>query len=354
MTQADPSPREAGFAQPGEWAPHAACWLAWPSHEELWQAALGPVQKAFVAFARAIADPGPDGVPRGERLEVLAPDPGHAAEANERLAGLGARVHEIPFGDIWMRDIAPIFLASASGEVAAASFGFNGWGGKYDLPGDTDVSMRVANASGLLTFRDDLVLEGGSVEPDGEGTLLTTRQCLLNPNRNPGLAQGALEARLRAGLGAETVLWLGDGLINDHTDGHVDTVARFVAPGVVVCMEPSGGGDPNAASMKEILRDLASMRDAKGRRLELFTVPSPGVVTDPEGELMAASYVNFYVANTTVTVPVYGSPNDGPALSRIERLFPGRRVFDVPARELLLGGGAFHCISQQQPSGGRG
>ena len=352
MTHSGQNPREASFAQPGEWAPHEACWLAWPSHEELWKEALGPVQKAFVAFARAIADPRPDGVPRGERLEVLAPTPGRAAEATERRAGLGARVHEIPFGDIWMRDIAPIFLASASGEVAAASFGFNGWGGKYDLQGDADVSMRVAAASGLRTFRDELILEGGSVESDGEGTLLTTRQCLLNPNRNPGLSQGALEPRLRDGLGAEAVRWLGDGLINDHTDGHVDTVARFVAPGVVVCMEPTGGGDPNAVALKEILRDLASMRDAKGRRLEVFTVPSPGVVTGPDGELMAASYVNFYVANTTVTVPVYGTPNDVPSLRRIERLFPGRRVFDVPARELLLGGGAFHCISQQQPAGG--
>ena len=232
------------------------------------------MRDAFVAFARAIADPGPEG-PRGERLEVLAPNASRAEEARARLAGLGARVHEIPFGDIWMRDIAPIFVASPSGEVAAASFAFNGWGGKYDLPGDKEVSMRVAEASGLPTFRDDLVLEGGSVEPDGEGTLLTTRQCLLNPNRNPGLAQAALEARLRDGFGVESVLWLADGLLNDHTDGHVDTVARFVAPGVAVCMEPSGGGDPNAFALKEILRDLSSMRDAKGRRLEVFTVPSP-------------------------------------------------------------------------------
>ncbi len=352
MKTSGESPRAAGFSQPGEWAPHAACWLAWPSHEDLWEVALGPAQKALVGFARAIADPGPDGMPRGEKLEVLAPTAARAEEARERLAGLGARIHEIPFGDIWMRDIAPIFVTSEAGEVAAASFAFNGWGGKYDLPGDAEVSMRVAEAAGLRTFRDELVLEGGSVDPDGEGTLLTTRQCLLNPNRNPGLPQAALERRLGEGLGAEKVLWLGDGLINDHTDGHVDTVARFVAPGVVVCMEPSGGGDPNATALKEIVRDLSAMRDARGRRLELFTVPSPGVVTDPEGELMAASYVNFYVANTTVTVPVYGTPNDGPALRRIEKLFPGRRVFDVPARELLLGGGAFHCISQQQPAGG--
>jgi agmatine deiminase len=353
MSRSGESPREAGFAQPAEWAPHEACWLAWPSHADLWEEALGPVQDAFVRFARAIADPGPEG-PRGERLEVLAPTPERAAEARARLEGLGARVREIPFGDIWMRDIAPIFVTSEAGDVAAASFVFNGWGGKYDLPGDREVSMRVAEASGLRAFRDPLVLEGGSVEPDGEGTLLTTRQCLLNPNRNPGLTQAAIEARLAEMLGAGKVLWLGDGLINDHTDGHVDTVARFVAPGVAVCMEPSGGGDPNASAMKEILRDLASMRDARGRRLEVFTVPSPGVVTDPDGELMAASYVNFYVANTTVTVPVYGVPNDAPALSRIEKLFPGRRVHDVPARELLLGGGAFHCISQQQPRGGRG
>ncbi len=347
-----PSPRAAGFAQPAEWARHEACWLAWPSHEELWLDALAPVQDAFVAFARAIADPDPaTGAPRGERLEVLVPTPEREAEARARLEGLPATLRRLPFGDIWMRDIAPVFTTSSTGEVAAVSFGFNGWGGKYVLPGDAEVSGRVAALAGTRTFREPWVLEGGSVEPDGEGTLLTTRQCLLNPNRNPGLDEREIERRLREALGAETVLWLGDGLLNDHTDGHVDTIARFVAPGVVVCMEPSRAGDPNAAALGTILRDLASMRDARGRRLEVVTVPSPGLVADGEGEPMPASYVNFYVANTTVTVPVYGVPQDGRAVEAVGRLFPGRRAVGVPARQLLEGGGAFHCVSQQQPAG---
>ena len=218
--------------------------------------------------------------------------------------------------------------------------------------GDVNMARAVLRQKPCCpVFEQGGSLFGGAVDHDGEGTILTTRQTLLNPNRN-GWTKEQAEAALRKAFGAKAIVWIDEGLKNDHTDGHIDNIARFVSPGVAGCMEPSGGGDPNAAALKEIVRDLSSMRDAKGRRLEVFTVPSPGVVTDPEGELMAASYVNFYVANTTVTVPVYGAPNDEPALARIERLFPGRRVVGVPARELLLGGGAFHCISQQQPSGG--
>jgi agmatine deiminase len=311
------------------------------------------VEDAFTLFAWAIG--------LGETAHVLVRDAGMEGRVRARLEAAGVRrfaLHRVRTCDAWIRDYGPIVLARGrdrSRERLALDFTFNAWGGKYPelLPDDT-VPRRLRRALHLPTRPVPLVLEGGSIDGNGAGTVLTSEQCLLNPNRNPGLSQAALEARLADGLGADRVLWLADGLLNDHTDGHVDTIARFVAPGVVVCMEPSGGGDPNMAAMKEILRDLASMRDAKGRRLEVFTVPSPGVVTDPDDEMMAASYVNFYVANTTVTVPVYGVPNDGPALKRIEALFPGRRVHDVPARELLLGGGAFHCISQQQPKGGRG
>ena len=277
------SPREAGFSQPGEWAPHAACWLAWPSHAELWEEALGPVQDAFVAFARAIADPGPDGTPRGEKLEVLAPTPARAEEARARLAGLGARVHEIPFGDIWMRDIAPIFVTSDAGDVAAASFAFNGWGGKYDLPGDAEVSMRVAEAAGLRTFRDELVLEGGSVEPDGEGTLLTTRQCLLNPNRNPGLAQGALERRLRRGPRRRE-----GPLARRRPDQRPHRRARRHgrplrgARASSSAWSPSGGGDPNAAALKEIVRGpLGDARRAGAPARGLHASPRPASSPTP-------------------------------------------------------------------------
>jgi agmatine deiminase len=345
------TPRAAGFRQPAEWDRHEAVWLAWPSHEDLWGAALGKVRSAFTAFASAIADVDPaTGRPRGERLDVLVPDAKNEAAAKTALAGLGARFHRIPFGDIWLRDTAPVFLTGALGARASVSFAFNGWGGKYVLEHDDGVSSRIAEAAGLPVFRFPWVLEGGSVEVDGEGTCLTTRQCLLNPNRNAGMSREATEAGLRDALGVTTVLWLGDGLLNDHTDGHVDTLARFVAPGVVVCMCPSGSSDPNAKALLGVDADLRSFRDARGRRLKIVNMPAPGLVTDGAGQAMPASYVNFYVANTTVIVPAYGVPNDEAAREAIAELFPGRRTVSVPARDLLEGGGAFHCISQQEPA----
>jgi agmatine deiminase len=186
------------------------------------------------------------------------------------------------------------------------------------------------------------------VEVDGAGTLLTTRQCLLHPARNPGLDTAALEARLRWALGAEHVIWLGDGLQNDHTDGHIDTLARFVAPGVVACMEPSTG-DPNREALDTILRDLQQARGARGERLEVVTVPSPGAVEDAAGNLMPASYMNFYIANTVVVVPTYDVDSDDRAVRAIETMFPTRRVIGLPGKAVVVGGGAFHCCTQQQP-----
>ncbi|TNF37286.1 MAG: agmatine deiminase family protein [Deltaproteobacteria bacterium] len=340
-----------GLHQPAEWAAHRAVWVAWPSDVDLWGQALPDAQAAFVAMCRAIADPDPaTGAPRGERLEVLVPDAAREDDAQAALAGLGARLHVIPFGDIWMRDIAPIFLSGDDGARAAARFAFNGWGGKYVLAGDDGVAAAVVEAAGVDARAWDLVLEGGSVEVDGEGTILTTTQCLLNDNRNPGVGREALEAFLCEALGGEKVLWLGDGLLNDHTDGHVDTIARFVAPGVVVCMAAQDADDPNREVLEAIARDLAAMTDARGRRLEVVRIPSPGRVLDVRGEIMPASYVNFYIGNRAVVVPVYGVASDAAALEAIGRLFPGRAVVGVDARAILEGGGAFHCITQQEPA----
>lgn len=186
---------------------------------------------------------------------------------------------------------------------------------------------------------------------DGEGTGLTTRQCLLNPNRNPGMSQEKIEQAIAEALGVEKLLWLGDGLLNDHTDGHIDTIVRFVAAGRVICMESSGPEDPNHVVLQTIARDLAVFRDARGRRLDVERVPSPGFVPNESGEPMPASYVNFYIGNNAVVVPVYGVPSDAEAVEQIARCFPGRTTVGVNARELLEGGGAFHCISQQQPAG---
>jgi agmatine deiminase len=335
------SPREQGFFQPAEWTPHAACWVAWPSDASLWLAKLGAARAAWTRMAKAIAT--------GERLEVLVPDAGNEALAREALSGADARFHRLPFGDIWLRDTAPIFVRDAAGEIAAARFGFNGWGGKYVLEHDDEVAAGIARLAGLRELASPWVLEGGSIDVDGEGTCLTTRQCLLNPNRNPGLSARALEAGLREQLGIEKTIWLGDGLLNDHTDGHVDNVARFVAPGRVVCMKPSGDDDPNREALEAIARELREARDAKGRKLEVVRIPSPGLVAGESGQPAPASYANFYIGNRAVVVPAYGTRFDDEAGAALGELFPGRKIVPVDANAILSGGGAFHCITQQVP-----
>ena len=331
--------------QPAEWDRHSACWLAWPCHGHLWRENLVPAQAEFAALCRAIAEAG------GEALDLLVQDAPAEAEARAALGPVIAQVrfHHVPVGDIWLRDTAPIFVKDGAGSLRAACFRFNGWGGKYLLPDDDQVAGRVAALSGLPRLDHDWILEGGSVEVDGEGTVLTTRQCLLNPNRNPGMDQPAIEAALGGGLGAEKVLWLDEGLLNDHTDGHIDTLARFVAPGVVVCMEARDPGDPNAATLARLAKDLATFTDARGRRLQVVRIPSPGLVEDEDGEPMPASFVNFYIGNRSVVVPTYGTPFDDAAVAALAPLFPGRRVVGRSARAILSGGGAFHCITQQQP-----
>jgi agmatine deiminase len=331
------APADASFRQPAEWTEHEGTFLAWPSAEDLWLDHLDDARREFLGLAAAIAE--------GERLHVLVPDGANERSAKEALATLPVTWHRIPFGDIWLRDIAPIFLLDDQGRRASAVFRFNGWGGKYVLRHDDQVASSIAKALGFPTYQASFVLEGGSVDVDGEGLLLTTRQCMLNPNRNPGLEQPVIEEELARWFGVERVLWLGDGLKNDHTDGHVDTIARFVRPRTVLCMEPEQD-DPNRAALLAIMEDLERMK------LDVVTVPSPGTVLSSEGDLMPASYVNFYIANRTVIVPQYGVAADERALEAIASLFPGRRIAGVSARAILQGGGAFHCITQQLPKRG--
>ncbi len=344
------TPQAAGLRQPAEWEPHRACWLAWPSHADLWQEHLAAVRSEFVALCRAIADPDPvTGVGRGETLEILVPDEAAQAEAQAALAALPVRFHRIPFGDIWLRDTGPIFLVGAEGALATVRFAFNGWGGKYLLRHDSEVAAGIVAALGLPRFRFPWVLEGGAVESDGEGTCLTTRQCLLNANRNPRLSQAELEVGLKQALGIERVLWLQEGLLNDHTDGHIDNLARFVAPGVVLCMRALAGDDPNREVLAQIASDLAAFTDARGRRLQVIQMPSPGKVLDEAGQVMPASYLNFYIGNRSVVVPIYGTPYDAAALAAIAQCFPKHRTVGLSAQAILRGGGSFHCITQPQP-----
>jgi agmatine deiminase len=335
---------------PAEWGSHRAVWTAWPAAADLWEDNLRPAQAEFAALCRALALPPLSGRgPGPEILEVLVPDETAEREAAAALAGLAVRFHRIPYGDIWLRDTAPVFCASEDGEVAAVCFRFNGWGGKYVFPADLALSRAVRQVGGWPSFDVPLVFEGGAIEVDGEGTAITTTQCMLHPNRNPSLTREEIEACLLDALGIDKLLWLGDGLRNDHTDGHVDTLVRFAGPGRVLCMEARDEDDPNRDALAAIVDDLATMRDARGRSLETVLLPSPGLIEDEEGEPMPASYVNYYVSNTAVVVPTYGSRYDDEAVATIAACFPGRRTVGSPARAILSGGGAFHCITQQEP-----
>lgn len=324
--------------QPAEWAPHTAVWTAWPSHPELWQEDLEPARGEVAALVRAIADSG-----QGERVELLCANETSEADAREALAGENVGFHRVTFGDIWLRDTGPIFLTSAAGQ-AAAGFRFNGWGGKYVLEGDDRVAPQVAAWAGVPLARHDWILEGGAIDVDGTGRVVTTEQCLLNPNRNRGITREEAETKLRRDLGLDRVIWLGDGLVNDHTDGHVDNLARFVAEGVLALPEARDADDPN----RDIYRDARER--VLGAGLEVVTVPSPGRIENENGDVVPASYMNFYISNTAVIVPIYGTRHDDAAVAAIGGLFPGRRAIGLPAGHILTGGGSFHCITQQQPA----
>jgi len=319
--------------QPAEWEPHAATWTAWPSDPALWEADLMPARAEVAAMVWAIAE--------HERVELLVATEEAAASAHEALHGANVRFHRQPFGDIWLRDTGPLFLGSTAGP-AAAGFRFNGWGGKYVLSGDETIAPFIAHESGVPLAAHGWVLEGGAIEVDGTGRCVTTEACLLNPNRNPGMDRSEVESHLRRDLGLDTVLWLGEGLVNDHTDGHVDNLARFVAPGVLALPVAAGTDDPNAD-----IYDDAHER-ARGFGLDIVRVPSPGRI-EVDGVVVPASYMNWYVASGVVVVPTYGAPSDDAAVTAIAALFPGRRAVGLRANAILTGGGSFHCITQQQP-----
>jgi agmatine deiminase len=324
---------------PAEWAPHRAMWVGFPSHESLWEENLAPAQAEVAALVRALAGPG------REQVKLMVAGEAAADAAAALLAGT-PNVEIVPgeFGDIWLRDTGPIFTAATS----AAAFRFNGWGGKYELPGDEAVAEQIAAHAGVAPARHDFVLEGGALDHDGQGTVLTTRQCLLNYNRNRGWREGDAERALADALGVRKVLWLGEGLMNDHTDGHVDNLARFVAPGVVVCPAAYGVDDPNAAAYDAAAEALAGFVDAAGAPLSVIRVPSPGRLVGADFRVTPASHMNFLIANGAVVVPTYGDPAGAWAAQALEILFPGRAVIGLPAKALLTGGGAFHCISQQE------
>jgi len=336
------------FSIPHEAAPHAAIWTAWPSHADLWKENLTPARAEVAAMIRALVDTDPaTGLARGEVVNLLVCGE-EAKSSAENAVGDVASIIEAEFGDIWLRDTGPIFAIFEGSEIALHPR-FNGWGEKYRLPGDDTVSEFVANLAGVAMRDMPLTIEGGALEFDGEGTVLTARECLLNANRNPGLTQSNAEDVLKEFFGVEKVLWLDRGLLNDHTDGHIDNVARFLGQGRVLCQAPSGPDDPHAERLAEASAALARMTDARGRRLQVIQIPSPGLVADADGRAMPASHMNYVIGNGAVVVPTYGTISATAAVALIAELFPDRRVTGSPSTAILSGGGSFHCITQHQP-----
>jgi agmatine deiminase len=288
----------------------------------------------MAAFASAVAE-------SGQEVRLLVRDEANAARARQLVSGkvtLESRV----YGDVWLRDTGPLVVSDGQQRIARR-FGFNGWGGKYLMPGDMEIGAEIARDAGLAVTTTPMILEGGAVDGDGTGLVATTEECLLNPNRNPHLSRAEIEAELAAQLGFTRVLWLGEGLINDHTDGHVDNLARFVGPNRLVVPEPTGKDDPNAA----IYADAAARAEAFG--VEVVRIPSPGRI-ERDGRVEPASYVNFAITSHLVVVPTFGSPHDADGVAAIAALFPDRDTIGLPGEAVLAGGGGFHCASQQMPA----
>lgn len=327
---------------PAEWAPHAATWMGWPCDDELWLGELEPVRREFAGLVRAIA--------AFEPVELLVRDGEADADAGWRLSGANVRLHRVPYDDVWLRDSGPIFVGR-EGRLRLVNWEFNGWGRKYDAAIDNEVPRHVAAILGTTTIDAGAVMEGGSIEVNGTGLVLTTRQCLLSPMRNPGFSEAEIEALLAAYLGTPSVLWLDMGLEGDHTDGHIDTITRFTDERTIVTVTCEDRADANYEATMLNLERLRTFSDAEGQPFRVVELPLPRTRAEFAGQRLPLTYANFYIVNDAVLVPVYGDPNDARALDILRPLFPGREVLGVMARHLITGGGAFHCVTQQQPVG---
>ncbi|MCZ8017939.1 agmatine deiminase family protein [Novosphingobium sp.] len=319
---------------PPEWHPQDWIWIGFPHDPVEWPGFLERAQEQIAQFANVVAE-------SGQEVRLIVRDEANRARA-AALCSAAVKLEVRRYGDVWLRDTGPL-VVQRDGQPLGQRFGFNGWGGKYLMEGDQEIGAELAESAGLPVAGADWVLEGGALDCDGTGLVATTEQCLLNPNRNPALSRADLEARLARDLGFTRVLWLGDGLINDHTDGHVDNLARFVAPGVLAVPRATGADDPNAA----IYADAKVRAEAFG--LKVAEVPSPGRVESEGGRIEPASYMNFAVTSNVVVVPTYGTRHDEDGVAAIQALFPDRAVVGVLADAVLAGGGSFHCASQQMP-----
>ena len=334
------TPLEAGYRMPPEWAPHARCWMAWPARVELWGKQLGATQSTYAAVARAVA--------RFEPVTLLVP-PQDLENAAAQCEG-AVDILPMDLDDSWTRDSGPNFVKNEKGELAASIFHFNAWGRKFERFGrDAAMGHRIAEYLGVPTFTSPLFMEGGGINVDGEGTVITSESCILNPNRNPRLTKAEAERELCRALGAKKVLWIPGDPTDQATDGHVDGHACFVRPGVVlveICPDPA---NERYALLQENLKALKGATDAGGRPLEIVTI-NEAHEAQSEGDFYCISYINFYIANGGIVMPEYGIPGDVQAFEIISRLFPDREVGQVNIHNVAVGGGGIHCITQQQPA----
>lgn len=342
VSSGDRSPAVLGFAQPAEWANHAATWSVWPRDDDYWGGCLGMAQRDLALFLNTLAE--------FEPVRLLVHDEASAQDARSHLSAK-IQLHIVPNRDIWLRDSGPIFVTHPQGKVAGVNWQFNGWGDRFPSDLDNQIPLHFADILALKLFDPGIVLEGGSIETNGNGLCLTTQQCLLAPTRNPRLSASEIEQYLNQYLGQQEVLWLDQGLEGDHTDGHIDTITRFVDEQTVVtsiCEDPN---DANFEPMQANLSVLKDFRDRQGHPLTVIPLPLPQTRIDFDGERLPLTYANFYIANGAVLVPVYDDPNDERALEILRGCFGDREVIGLNARGLIHGGGAFHCATQQQPRG---
>jgi len=344
-------PSDLGFYMPAEWHPHGATWLAWPKDPLTWPERVPQVENIYLKIMATLAS--------HETVNLLVDNEATEQSVRRRLLfpnAVNIKLHQIATVDSWIRDYGPNFLINDRGELAYNDWIFNAWGNKYEeLKKDDAIPAILEAALAVRRFEPGIVLEGGSIDVNGAGCVLTTEQCLLNSNLNPHLGQTDIESYLRDYLGLAKVLWLGEGIVGDDTDGHVDDVARFVSPRIVVCALEDDPADENYKILNDNLKRLRLMKDAQGKPFEIVTLPMPGIVGG-QGQTAArslerlpASYANFYIANGTVLMPVFGHPNDDRALDILNRLFPHHRVVGINCEPLVWGMGTIHCITQQQP-----
>ncbi|MHB1034850.1 MAG: agmatine deiminase family protein [Pirellulales bacterium] len=337
------TPVSLGYHMPAEWEPHAATWLSWPHNRKTWPGKFEPIPHLWATLVRTLAE--------FEPVHVLAGGGEVMAEAQAMVGQVpNVTLHDIPTNDAWLRDCGPTFLVGPGRPPALVGWRYNAWGGKYP-PFDSDerIGRILAERLGRRPFEPGIVLEGGAIDPNGCGTILTTEQCLLNPNRNPHLTRADIECYLADYCGARHVLWLGEGIAGDDTDGHIDQLARFVGPSTVVAIVEDDPADENYRPLQDNLARLRTMTDQDGRALEIVTLPMPRPI-HYENRRVPAGYANFYIANGVVVVPIYDDPADQVVLATLARLFPGRQIRGLGAIDLVWGLGAFHCVTQQEPA----